>query len=121
MIHGQQEFGSGDYRYLRPYPFRWIPLTGVEMECQVKYMTQNYTWKNITFNYNDSDGENATWHMFDQFKSIVGMAHHRKNSQIPISYAEWKTTWPCVIFRLDQAPGGTVLVDQTNRVRFEHH
>ena len=57
------------------------------------------------------DGLAGTTHIWNQFKQFVGMSHHKRGGLKPISYEEFLTTWPCMIFGLDEALGNAIVLD----------
>lgn len=98
--------------YTTPWQFRWIPFDKVTCRLYLNYLSQQFEFEEIRFDNRIGDGTDGTYHMWNQFKEIVGSVHHRRNAMKPINYYEWYTSWPCHIFRLDTAPISAIVLDQ---------
>ena len=98
--------------YTTPWPFRFIPFDKVTCRLYLNYLSQQFEFEEIRFDNRYGDGTDGTYHMWNQFKEIVGSVHHRRNAMKPINYYEWYTSWPCHIFRLDTAPISAIVLDQ---------
>lgn len=98
--------------YNTPWQYHWIPVDKVRAQLRMTYLSQSYYFRDIRFDHNYGDGSQGTWHMFNQFQEIVGIGHHVRGEVKPISYYEFMSSWPCFIFRLDQAPASAILLDR---------
>ena len=102
-----------------PWQFRRVQFDQVSVDVTMTYLSQSYHWRDIKWDKNYGDGTHGTWKMFNQFKEIVGSQHHKKGLLKPIDFKEWYYSWHCFIFRLDQAPGSSIVLDRRMDYRTE--